>query len=150
MRDAEPANDGDTDVMSNLTVDFGLFRPASIAGVVWIEQNTNRIPDGTEPRIPGVTIQLTGTATDGTPISATQVTDANGAYLFSGLPAGTYTVTQVQPVGYLDGPDRLGNGGGSIGNDVQTAIPITAGEAAVNMTLANMHQYESPVRSLLI
>ena len=44
----------------------------------------------------GWCVQLTGTVT------ATAVTDASGAYRFSGLPAGTYTVCEDQQSGWSE------------------------------------------------
>jgi hypothetical protein len=49
-----------------------------------------------------VTVNLSGAA------SATTTTDANGKYLFSGLPAGAYTVTVTAPAGYAASPSKVG------------------------------------------
>lgn len=77
-------------------------------------------------------------------------TDANGYYQFLGLPAGSYAVVQVQPVGYIDSLDTPGTNGGEAvnpplpgeippldtmavlyGQNVIYAINLTAGDFAV-------------------
>lgn len=61
---------------SNMTLDMGIYAPTH------------------EIRIPGVTVQLYAAATicDGTSYIAQVTTDANGNYLFTGLPGGQYYV----------------------------------------------------------
>ena len=71
--------------------DFG-YQPTSgstISDVVFIDANADGIQDANEPGIPGVTIQLTNNLGE---VIATTTTDANGHYIFGGLPADTYAV----------------------------------------------------------
>jgi LPXTG-site transpeptidase (sortase) family protein len=85
------------------TVNFGDYRlstgtSSSIGGIVFNDANGNGIQDPGELPIGGVTIQLrnsTGT------VIATTTTSASGAYTFSTLTAGTYTVTEIDPAGYI-------------------------------------------------
>ena len=51
-------------------------------------------------------MKLTGVNDLGASVSLTAITDANGAYTFSNLRAGTYTVTETQPSGYNDGAPK--------------------------------------------
>jgi hypothetical protein len=53
----------------------------------------NGILEGGEPGIAGVVIELGAGACPGTELVATAVTDASGAYAFTGLGAGTYCVS---------------------------------------------------------
>jgi hypothetical protein len=70
----------------------------SIGDRVWLDSDNNGNQNGTEPGISGVTVTLF--ASDGLTIVATTVTDANGNYLFSGLPATTnYIVGLTLPAG---------------------------------------------------
>lgn len=91
------------DSIENLTIDFGFVTPCSgsIGDFVWLDLNGNGIQDDGEPGINGVKVTLSGTAT-GTTITALWPT-GNGYYQFTGLCAGTYTVTVDQttlPPGY--------------------------------------------------
>jgi SdrD B-like domain/Secretion system C-terminal sorting domain len=76
----------------NLTVDAGFYSAtnnASIGNRVWNDANDNGIQDAGEVGVPGVRVILRDNTNA---IIATQSTDANGNYLFAGLPAGSYTV----------------------------------------------------------
>jgi hypothetical protein len=91
--------DGDRDP----TLDFGFVRPAvSVGNLVWVDADRDGIQDAGEAGIPGVVLVLTGP--DGKPVTDVYgnpvgpvTTDANGAYLFDGLPllpsGQTYTVS---------------------------------------------------------
>ena len=63
-----------------------------------------------EAGIAGVTLKLLDASGNDTGKRAT--TDSNGHYKFTNLAAGTYTVVEVQPAGWLDGKDTPGNSGG--------------------------------------
>lgn len=67
----------------------------SVAGVVFLDVDGGGIATG-RAGVAGVTVQLAGA---GSTLSAT--TDSNGAYAFTGLAAGTYTVTAFPPTGYV-------------------------------------------------
>jgi protocatechuate 3,4-dioxygenase beta subunit len=89
VANSEPTNDGDTDANSNLTVDFGLYQPASLGDRVWHDQNENGIQDAGEPGVPNVTVTLyDGSGT----LIGTTTTDANGNYRFDNLTPGSYSV----------------------------------------------------------
>jgi fimbrial isopeptide formation D2 family protein/uncharacterized repeat protein (TIGR01451 family) len=104
---------------------FGeLAANSSIAGSVYIDTNNNAMRDPGEIPIPGATVTLTGTDVAGRSVFATVVTDGNGNYLFRGMFAGTYTLTETQPPNFLDGRDRAGTLGGIAGNDIITTIPV--------------------------
>ena len=67
---------------------------SQLGGIVYLEM---RISDATytagEQLLPDVAVVLTGTSTSGTAINMSTTTDANGAYSFGDLPAGTYTIS---------------------------------------------------------
>jgi uncharacterized repeat protein (TIGR01451 family) len=69
-----------------------------IGDFVWIDSNANGIQDAGEPGVPGVTLTLKNS---GGTVIGTTTTDANGKYLFTGLTAGTYSVTMTMPFGYV-------------------------------------------------
>ena len=108
-------------------VNFG-ETTGSLAGTVYHDINHNGAIDGGEPRIGGATVTLTGTDLQGGVVFATTTTDGAGAYRFTGLLAGTYTLTESQPAGYQDGRETAGTSGGNAAvNDVISAIGVGAG-----------------------
>ncbi|HUH56329.1 MAG TPA: SdrD B-like domain-containing protein [Rhodanobacter sp.] len=104
-RDEVPGNNSKTGAVTVQT--------ASLAGRVYGDVNDNGILDAGETGLAGVSVTIDGIAPDGTPVSFTKPTDLNGNYLFDKLPAGTYTVTEIQPAGWLDGKDSAGTAGGT-------------------------------------
>ena len=88
---------------SSTTVNFGDYKlptgtPSSISGVAFHDANENGTQDTGEAPLSGVTIQLRNSA--GTMI-ATTTTNTSGAYSFSNLTAGLYTVTEIDLAGYI-------------------------------------------------
>ena len=76
-----------------LDADFGYKRfSGAIGDRVWNDVNGDGVQDGGEAGLAGVTVELRD-ASDA--VIATQVTDANGIYNFTGLGPGNYTVTVV-------------------------------------------------------
>ncbi len=59
----------------------------------------NCIYEPGEPLLAGVTVQLLNAQNQ---VVSTTVTDQNGEYEFTGLRPSTYTVHEVQPVGYFE------------------------------------------------
>src|SRR5205823_2430853 len=104
---------------SDLTVDFGYYKPITIGDFVWNDSNANGIQDSGEAGINGVTLTLTGTTGSGGAVTRTTTTTGNGGYLFSGLIPGTYTVTVDASnfsgsgalVGYFASPTGQGGNG---------------------------------------
>ncbi|MCX7108970.1 MAG: hypothetical protein NTX45_02340 [Proteobacteria bacterium] len=86
---------GQTSVENN----FGELLPAkaSIGDHVWSDCNGNGIQDAGEGGIAGITVKLLNSTGQ---VVATDVTDTNGDYLFSGLDAGTFSVSVIAPIGY--------------------------------------------------
>ncbi|MDH7486093.1 MAG: SdrD B-like domain-containing protein [Anaerolineae bacterium] len=81
-----------------LTADFGYYLPSSIGDLVWLDADRDGVQDAGEHGIPGVKVNLLGAGADGLCGTAddmwlaSDVTDANGLYLFDLLPIGTYCV----------------------------------------------------------
>ncbi len=73
-----------------------------IGDFVWKDLNDNGVQDAGEPGLAGITVTLSG------PVNTSTVTNASGGYLFTGLPAGTYTVTVGTPGGYVASPTGHG------------------------------------------
>lgn len=101
----------------------------SIGDRVWLDSDGNGNQNGTEPGISGVTVTLY--ASDGVTIVATTITDANGNYLFTGLPASTnYIVGLTLPAGMT----YTSSGGTTAGNaTINSDVSATTGKTtAIN------------------
>ncbi|UNK49340.1 hypothetical protein MNR01_16700 [Lysobacter sp. S4-A87] len=94
-----------------VTVPLGVIA-STITGTVFEDRDrtggNGGVPQdaGTEPRIPGVALALAGTDVYGNAISLTTTTDASGNFTFGELSPSTsgYTITETQPVGFVNGP----------------------------------------------
>ncbi len=121
---------------SDLTVDFGFFEPLSLGNRVWLDTDDSGFIDNGEVGVAGVTVYLfrtdgagniidadgdgTGSSTDDTNADnipddaiATDVTDANGYYLFDRLPPGTYIVA-VGGQNFVTGGSLIGTTSSSV------------------------------------
>jgi protocatechuate 3,4-dioxygenase beta subunit len=75
-----------------LDADFG-FAPGGVIGnTIYWDANSNADHDWKEPGIPGVTVNLEVRDGNDWVFYAADTTDADGEYLFTGLPAGEYRV----------------------------------------------------------
>ena len=79
--------DGAADKNVSVNPSQAIAAAAVIRGTVYDDLNGDGNFDAGEPGMPGVSVQLSGTAT------TTALTQADGSYSFSGLNAGTYNVT---------------------------------------------------------
>lgn len=86
-------------------IDFGFVATATgqIGDLVWYDVDGNGVQNSGEPGLAGVTVTLSG---PGGPLVTT--TDATGRYLFTGLAAGTFSVSAATPGGYLPSPSNQG------------------------------------------
>jgi hypothetical protein len=134
----EPTDDGDSDPASNLTVDFGLFRPASVGLLVWEDRDRDGVRDPGEPGVPGVRVTLyAGDST--TPLGST-TTGPDGSFSFGNLPPGSYSLGFGNlPQGYSFTSQNQGANDGA-DSDVNPATgrtqPITLAPGENNLTLA--------------
>jgi len=118
---------------------FAELRPAAISGIVYNDLNNNGTRDGGEPGIAGTIIRLTGTDDRGSAVVLNTTTDASGAYVFTNLRPGTYTVTETQPATFQDGRETVGTLGGSAAiNDVISGIVLRQGDAGTNYNFAEI------------
>ena len=102
---------------ADLTLDMGIQSPAaatvSIGNFVWYDQDNDGIQDAAEPGVPNVNVTLFNSTAR--PL-ATTTTDNTGAYLFTGLPAGSYYVVfnlNTIPTGFRPTIPGTGIGSGS-------------------------------------
>ena len=124
--------------------DFGELLPASVSGYVYVDANNNGIKDTGETTLANVVVTLTGTNDLGTFINQTALTNASGQYSFSNLRPGTYTVTETQPSGYLEGQNSVGQVAslkdGSLGPNVDqiSAIVLAQGNVGTNYNFGEL------------
>jgi large repetitive protein len=104
---------------------------ASLSGFVYYDVDNDGFKDVGESGIAGVTITLNGSTIAG-PVNLNTVTVAGGGYLFPNLPAGTYSLSETQPLGWTDGKDTIGTPGGLVANDLFTNIVLGAGVNGAN------------------
>jgi len=139
-----PDNNGTTgedDNGSNLTVDFGVYRPLSLGNRVWQDVDNNGVQDAGEPGIDGVLVQLFIDAdadgvpdTPATPYRETvTVTDSvsgqAGYYLFDNLPEGNYVI-EIAETNFQNNPNdgNPANGVEAILFDTTTNGPFFSSE----------------------
>ncbi|PJJ62053.1 SdrD B-like domain-containing protein [Compostimonas suwonensis] len=97
--------------------------------------------DGTrgaaDPGLEGVSVTLSGTDVLGTDVNIAATTSADGGHAFTGLLAGSYTITETQPSGFADGSETLGTAGGVLtAPDSITQIELPGGTAATGYLFA--------------
>ncbi|OZA13666.1 MAG: hypothetical protein B7Y02_05680, partial [Rhodobacterales bacterium 17-64-5] len=98
---------------------------------------------GTDTGIANITMTLTGTAFDGTPVSVTAVTDANGTYTFQFLPEGTYSIAQgtISETYLTDGDTAAGSTGGIVASATSiTDVTLGANEDATDYLFPKIPQ----------
>jgi len=91
---------------NNLTIDAGVYLPASLGDRLWLDANGNGQQDADEAGIAGAKVTLIGGGADGLlsttadNTTVTTTTDANGNYKFTGLTPGVeYQVQFAAPDG---------------------------------------------------
>jgi uncharacterized repeat protein (TIGR01451 family) len=98
-----------------------------LSGAVYSDTNDSGVQDPGEPGIAGVIVTLSGTTATAQDVcsflgtlvpsqSCGQQSASNGSFLFPDIPAGTYTLTETQPSGYLDGIENAGIPAGTVSN----------------------------------
>ncbi len=114
---------------NGINYNFGELLPSSLGGTVYDDRDASKTFNAGDVGINGVIVTLTGTDDTGASIGSVVLTTAGaGAYNFTGLRPGTYTITETQPVAFADYFDNVG----SQGSGTVTAPP---GDAISNITL---------------
>jgi hypothetical protein len=106
----------------------GQNNQGSLSGYVYFDQNQSGTFNTGDSGIPDVLVTLTGQDNQGNVINWSQWTDATGFYIFSGLQAGNYSITETAPPNYTAYMENLGTAGGTaVGNTQFINIVLDAG-----------------------
>ncbi len=120
---------------SDVGYNFG-ERLAQLSGHVYVDTDNDGVFDSNEVGIGGVTITITGTSADGTAVSYSAITSADGSWSAE-VCLGTYTVVESQPVLYLDGKDTAGSVGGTVSNDQISSVTLSAATLGTSLEATN-------------
>src|SRR5262249_31110004 len=71
-------------------------------------------------------------------------TDASGAYAFSALRPGTYTISETQPTGYDQGTNTAGSLGGTVSGDQISTINVSVSAQGVHYDFGEVLQAVHP------
>ena len=129
------------DGQSGQEYDFGKLLPNSISGRVLVSDTPVCTDDPNPTPLANVTLQLLNSSNQ---IVGTTTTDQNGNYSFTGLGAGTYSVQEVPPAGYIEGCDTVG----SVGGQKPTNLLLSSIVLISNTNGINYNFYEHPYSSL--
>jgi cyclophilin family peptidyl-prolyl cis-trans isomerase len=99
-----------------------------ISGTAFIDANSNGVLDPGETTLPGVSVTLSGSTNQGTPVNVVATTDANGAFTFQNVLPGTYSVSASAGSDLLGGTATLGGLSSSAGIDLVSGFVMTPGQ----------------------
>ncbi len=94
--DDEVFDEGSFGWMEEIVVELG-----TISGIVFNDLNNNQVQDDGEPGLEGIMVGLQGDAI------ASTTTDADGAYMFTDLNVGDYTVKSFGPAGWTPTTEEI-------------------------------------------
>lgn len=117
-----------------------------ISGHALVDSSGTGALSSTDITLPGTNLTLTGTTTQGNPVSATATTDANGAFAFNNVLPGTYGLSGTNgsvAVGALDVRGLTVTGGQTVTHNLSFR-GLTAGVITMRMFLASTTQLNVP------
>ncbi len=123
---------------SNVDVDAGLYQYASIGDFVWSDTDADGVQDGGELGIANATVNLLDGLGNPFVPAKTARTDASGAYHFTNLTPGSYTVEFVAPSGTLFSTANQG-GDDALDSDANTTtgrspvVTVASGDAVAHV-----------------
>ncbi len=100
----------------------------AVTGTAYVDFNGNHVLDLQDFALPGVTVSLLGTTTQGSAVNATATTDARGDFTFQNVQAGAYQLGYATVPGLLGGPPSLNNSSAPAGVTVVSNLTVVGGE----------------------
>jgi streptogramin lyase len=132
----ESTSDSATPVLYDLTVEDAGALSGSISGMKFLDYDHDGQLDPTfEPGIAGWEIQLMDSSGN---VVATTTTDANGDYAFTGLQSGTYTVAEVQALGWIPTVPASG----------AHTVVVAGGQSVTDVDFGNRQEGVPPIPEL--
>src|SRR5262249_39108605 len=95
---------------------FGELAPGSVSGFVYDDKQHAAVRRAGDPGIANVAIARAGIADLGNQVNLHPTTAGDGSYSFTSLRPGSYTITETQPAGFLQGTNNIGSLGGTKAN----------------------------------
>ena len=134
--------DGAGDSMAPATATYSVLPPppSSISGLVFADASANGQYEAGEPGLAAVTLTLSGVDSKNAPVSRTTTTDAQGAFAFTGLSAGTYAVAVGPLPTYVDTVALPGPIGGVAATGTISSIALASGVTANGNAFAKRTQ----------
>ena len=135
---------------------FAEIRVSNLFGLVWEDFNDDGLVNFSERAVPNATVVLTGKDDRGNAVNVSVTTGSDGIYMFGNQrpsDVAGYTISESQPVGFVDGRDTLGtvNGlaaGQNSANDTFTGVVMTqAGSSAQNYNFGERPTANGPLAS---
>jgi uncharacterized repeat protein (TIGR01451 family) len=129
---------------NNMDVDAGIHyhapSTASLGDYVWLDTDADGIQDAGEVGVSGVVVTLYDGSGN---VMATDITDGDGHYLFTDLPAGTYSVGFTLPVGFEFTAQTTGTANGSDADSVTgltATVTLAAGQQNLDLDAGIVQQ----------
>jgi VCBS repeat-containing protein len=101
---------------------------STISGFAYVDSNNDGARGASEMGVPGVQITLTGNN-----VTRTALTNNSGAYSFTNLPDGAYSLAELQPTALADGVESSGVAGPTVGNDQFSNVTVSGTQTVANM-----------------
>lgn len=116
--------------------DFAEIQPSSLQSLVWEDFDDDGGVDFGEKAIAGTEVVLSGIDDRGDVLIA-QLSDDQGIVEFADLRPGTYTLSESQPSGFIDGKDVVGQVNGVLAGDNDGGMPAlsTINDAFTSISL---------------
>jgi SdrD B-like domain len=118
-----------------INYNFGVAQQSGVSGYVYYDADGDQVFDSGNYGIADQTVFLTGTDIHGNSVNLSTTTDANGYYSFSGLTAGTYSISVEAPDGMDYNPEAVNVG---TVNTVTVGTPDTITNLAINQIVLHL------------
>jgi uncharacterized repeat protein (TIGR01451 family) len=116
---------------AGVNYNFASVQTSSLSGYVYNDINDNFQKDSGEAGIGSVKVTLTGKDDLGNAVNTSTTTSASGAFSFTNLRPGTYTLTETEPSGY----SHTGNAIGTVNGAADGALDAALAEVIKSIVL---------------